>query len=105
MARNNRGGSNRGSRNNNPSGRNQYSSDWGVMDMARERPVAAAAVAAGAAAAGLFLWTKRARSAISSAISPTNQRVDAGNGLEVAKASTTRPGSRRPVRRAAARAA
>jgi len=31
MARNNRGGSNRGSRNNNPSGRNQYSSDWGVM--------------------------------------------------------------------------
>ena len=39
-------------------GRNQYS-DWGVMDMARERPIAAAAAAAGAAAAGLFLWTKR----------------------------------------------
>jgi hypothetical protein len=57
MARNNRGGNNRGSRNNNPSGRNQYSS--GVMDMARDRPLAAAAVAAGAAAAGLFLWTKR----------------------------------------------
>ena len=57
MAKNNRGG-NRGSRNNNPSGRNQYS-DWGVMDMARERPIAAAAVAAGAAAAGLFLWSKR----------------------------------------------
>lgn len=53
----NRGGSNR-SRNNNPSGRNQYS-DWGVLDMARERPMAAAAVAAGAAAAGLFLWSKR----------------------------------------------
>jgi len=32
--------------------------DWGVMEMARERPVAAAA-AAGAAAAGLFLWSKR----------------------------------------------
>ncbi len=31
----------------------------GVMDMARDRPVAAAAVAAGAAAAGLFLWSKR----------------------------------------------
>ena len=61
MARNNRGGSNRGSRNNNPSGRNQYSSDWGVMEMARERPIAAAAVAAGAAAAGLFLWTKRSQ--------------------------------------------
>jgi len=53
VARNNRGG-----RNNNPSGRNQYS--WGVMEMARERPVAAAAAAAGAAAAGLFLWSKRA---------------------------------------------
>ena len=49
---------NRGGRNNNPSGRNQYS-DWGVMDMARERPFAAAAAAAGAAAAGLFLWSRR----------------------------------------------
>ena len=48
----------RSGRNNNPSGRNQYS-DWGVMDMVRERPVAAAAAAAGAAAAGLFLWSKR----------------------------------------------
>ena len=56
MPRNN----NRGGRNNNPSGRNQYS-DWGVMDMARERPFAAAAAAAGAAAAGLFLWSKRAQ--------------------------------------------
>ena len=51
-------GGNRGGRNNNPSGRNQYS-DWGVMEMARERPFAAAAAAAGAAAAGLFLWSKR----------------------------------------------
>jgi hypothetical protein len=49
--------SNRG-RNNNPSGRNQYS-DWGVTELVRERPIAAAAVAAGAAAAGLFLWSKR----------------------------------------------
>ena len=57
MARNN----NRGSRNNNPSGRNQYSDDWGVMDMARERPIAAVAAAAGAAAAGLFLWSKRSQ--------------------------------------------
>lgn len=48
----------RGGRNNNPTGRNQYS-DWGVMEMARERPFAAAAAAAGAAAAGLFLWSKR----------------------------------------------
>ena len=28
--------SNRGGRNNNPSGRNQYS-DWGVMELAREQ--------------------------------------------------------------------
>jgi hypothetical protein len=33
--------------------------DWGVMELTRERPIAAAAVAAGAAAAGLFLWSKR----------------------------------------------
>ena len=59
---NNRGGrnNNRGSRNNNPSGRNQYSSG-GVMDLARERPFAAAATAVGAAAAGLFLWSKRSQ--------------------------------------------
>ena len=57
MARNNSRG--RGN-NNNPSGRNQYN-DWGVMEMARERPFAAAAAAAGAAAAGLFLWSKRAQ--------------------------------------------
>ncbi len=35
------------------------SSNGGVLDMARERPFAAAATAAGAAAAGLFLWSKR----------------------------------------------
>src|SRR5437763_16917324 len=51
---------NRGGRNNNPEGRNQYS-DWGVMDLARERPLAAAAAAAGAAAAGLFMWSRRAQ--------------------------------------------
>jgi hypothetical protein len=52
--------SNRG-RNNNPSGRNQFSSDWGVTELVRERPIAAAAAAAGAAAAGLFLWSRRAQ--------------------------------------------
>jgi hypothetical protein len=66
VARNNRGG-----RNNNPSGRNQYS--WGVMEMARERPVAAAAAAAGAAAAGLFLWSKRA--AISDQLSSLSDQI------------------------------
>ena len=39
-------------------GRSQ-NSDWGVMEMVRERPLAATAAAAGAAAAGLFLWSKR----------------------------------------------
>ena len=52
--------SKRGGRNNNPSGRNQYS-DWGLMEMVKERPLAATAAAAGAAAAGLFLWSKRAQ--------------------------------------------
>ena len=33
--------------------------DWGVLEMARERPIAAAATAVGAAATGLFLWSKR----------------------------------------------
>ena len=47
---------NRG-RNNNPSGRNQYSSDW--MDAVKERPIAAAAVAAASVGAGVFLWSKR----------------------------------------------
>ena len=51
MARNNQRG-----RNNNPEGRNQYSS-W--TDSARERPFAAAATAAAAVGAGVFLWSRR----------------------------------------------
>jgi hypothetical protein len=35
--------------------------DWGVLELAREKPLAATAVAAGAAAAGLFLWSKRSQ--------------------------------------------
>jgi hypothetical protein len=65
-------GGNRGGRNNNPSGRNQYS-DWDVMEIARERPFAAAAAAAGAAAAGLFLWSKRAQ--ISDQLSNLNDQI------------------------------
>ena len=52
MARNNQR-----SRNNNPQGRNQYSSSW--IDTARDRPIAAAATAAAAVGAGVFLWSKR----------------------------------------------
>jgi hypothetical protein len=54
-----RGGGNSSNRNNNPSGRNQYSG--GMMDIARERPLAAAAVAVGAAATGLFMWSRRSQ--------------------------------------------
>ncbi|HEY4070143.1 MAG TPA: hypothetical protein VGM04_01130 [Sphingomicrobium sp.] len=72
------------SKNNNPSGRNQYS-DWGVMEMARERPIAAAAAAAGAAAAGLFLWSKRSQ--ISQQLSNISDQIgewadDMGSGAD-----------------------
>jgi len=67
MAKNNRRG-----RNNNPEGRNQYS-DGGVMEMARERPMAAATAAAGAAAAGLFLWSRR--TAISNQLSNLSDQI------------------------------
>src|SRR6476646_667063 len=65
--------SNNRGRNNNPSGRNEYS-DWGVMEMARERPLAAAAAAAGAAAAGLFLWSRRSQ--ISNQLSNLSNQID-----------------------------
>ena len=77
---NNRGGR---SRNNNPSGRNQYSG--GVLDMARERPLAAATAAVGAAAAGLFLWSKRTQisdqlSNLSDQVSEWSQNMRSGEG-------------------------
>ena len=54
----NRGGNNRSrSRNNNPEGRNQYSG--GILDTAKDRPFTAAATAAAAVGAGVFLWSKR----------------------------------------------
>ena len=49
--------SNRGSRNNNPEGNNQYSNGW--IDTAKERPMATAAAAAAAVGAGVFLWSRR----------------------------------------------
>ena len=67
---NNRGG-NRRSNNNNPEGRNQYSGS--LMGMARERPAAAAAVAAGTVAAGVFLWSKRGQ--ISDQISQLSDQI------------------------------
>ena len=53
------GNSNGGGRRTSSSRSNDWSS--GVIDLARERPIAAAAVAAGAAAAGLFMWSKRSQ--------------------------------------------
>ena len=83
MARSN----SRGGRNNNPSGRNQYS-DRGVMDLARERPFAAAAAAAGAAAAGLFLWSRRAQ--ISNQLNSLSDQI--GEWSENMSSSWSSPG-------------
>ena len=49
--------SNKRGRNNNPEGHNQYSNGW--MDTAKERPFAAATVAAATVGAGVFLWSRR----------------------------------------------
>ena len=57
MARSNQGNRGNRGRNNNPEGRNQYSS--GVMDIARDRPMTAALGAAAAVGAGVFLWSRR----------------------------------------------
>ncbi|MFP5329470.1 MAG: hypothetical protein ACLGHC_04965 [Alphaproteobacteria bacterium] len=67
MARNNRGG-----RNNNPEGRNQYSSG-GWMDTAKEKPFTTAAAAAAAVGAGVFLWSKRNQ--ISGQISRLSEQI------------------------------
>ena len=93
----------RGGRNNNPSGRNQYS-DWGMMDMVRDRPVAAAAAAAGAAAAGLFLWSKRSQisnqlSSLSEQIGEWTQSIASGdsgssNGEDTGGLTTNQSGLR-----------
>lgn len=69
------------------SSRNSRNESWSdsVMDVARERPIAAAAAAAGAAAAGLFLWSKRNQisqqlSNLSDQISEWTESMSANNG-------------------------
>ena len=52
-------GSQSGRKNNNPEGHNQYSG--GLMERVRNHPIASAAAAGGAVAAGMFLWSKRDR--------------------------------------------
>jgi hypothetical protein len=89
MARN----SQRGRRNNNPEGRNQYSNSW--MDTARERPMAAAATAAAAVGAGVFLWSRRNQisdqlSNLSDQISEWTENMRSGNeGDEFETADST----------------
>ena len=90
--------SNRG-RNNNPSGRNQYS-DWGVSELVRERPIAAAAAAAGAAAAGLFLWSRRQQissqlSNLSDQIGEWTESMGSGGGMTDDTAGLATTGSTR----------
>ena len=101
MARNNqnnRGGNrNNRSNNNNPEGRNQYNS--GFMGMARERPATAAAVTAGAVAAGVFLWSRRAQisdqlSQISDQIGEWTDNMSSDNEFETVGMGSSMGGSR-----------
>ena len=100
MARNNsnRGG-NRGGRNNNPEGHNQYDRGW--IDSARERPFTAAAAVGGAVAAGVFLWSKRNQ--ISDQIAGLSDQIsDWREGLGQPSDTTTEDSfMARPARRGA----
>ena len=100
MPRNNSGnrGGNRSRRfsNNNPEGRNQYNGGW--MDLARERPATAAAAAAGAVAAGVFLWSKRSQISdqlgqISEQLGEWSNKMSSERELEMAGGATELSGS------------
>jgi len=71
MPKNNQGSRGNRGQNNNPEGRNQYSG--GVMEIARERPMAAAIGAAAAVGAGVFLWSRRNQ--ISDQISNLSEQI------------------------------
>ena len=74
MARNSNSNSssNRGrGRTNTPDGHTQYTNSW--LDSARDRPIAAAATAAAAVGAGVFLWSRR--STISDQISNLSDQI------------------------------
>ena len=111
MARNNQ----RGGRNNNPAGRNQYNSDW--LETVRDRPMASAAAAAAAVGAGVFLWSKRNQiseqiSRLSDQISDWSEErgwtggssemamagMDESSSLETSGSSTSRTGRSSPGR-------
>jgi hypothetical protein len=93
--------SSRGGRNNNPSGQNQYS-DWNVMNMVRGRPIAAAATVAGAAAAGLFLWSKRGQISdqltnLSNQIGQWSENMRSGEGDDLDMTDLTSSASRSAI--------
>jgi len=99
MARNNRGG-----RNNNPEGRNQYSSSW--TDTARDKPFTTAAAAAAAVGAGVFLWSRRNQiseqlSQLSDQISEWSEgmRSSSGDSELDSPATEQQPFMARPARR------
>lgn len=82
MARSNSRRRTGGSRSGHPGSREDWS--VGVMDMARDRPVAAATIAVSAAAAGLFLWSKRSQ--ISNQLSNLSDQIGRwteGNGNDI----------------------
>ena len=58
--------------------RSSRSADLGVTELVRERPIAAATAAAGAAAAGLFLWSRRQR--ISNQLSNLSDQIGEWTG-------------------------
>jgi hypothetical protein len=69
----------------------------GVLDIARERPIAAAATAVGAAATGLFLWSKRAQisdrlSSLNDQFSQWTESMRATGDDFVASSGTTQSG-------------
>lgn len=83
---------NRGRNNNNPTGRNQYSSDW--MSAVKDRPMTAAAVAAASVGAGVFLWSKRNQiseqlSNLSDQISDWSQNMLSSEESEIETADQT----------------
>ncbi|HZC38961.1 MAG TPA: hypothetical protein VE221_09860 [Sphingomicrobium sp.] len=77
----------------NRSSRSRSNNDWGVTEMVRDRPIAAVATAAGAAAAGLFLWSRRQKisnqlSNLSDQIGEWTENIGSGNDDDTAGLTT-----------------
>ena len=84
--------SNRGGRNNNPQGHNQYTGN-GWVDTAKDNPMTTAAAAAAAVGAGVFLWSRRNQisdqlSNLSNQISDWSHSMGSGSDGEMAMADT-----------------